>query len=397
MNKPISILTVLPKSKYPKEPELVFGNSVSVRNLTRFSDITHDMYHDAVIIHERHIDQLPTDGYDGIAIIVATDDLSNIARLYPKLYTYSVLTVIPLPLDHNNVQEALDLVAQRQKEETDRWLSGSEQGVSVGITSFANGVGKSLISYHLAQKISTMYPADSVALVDSNRPLSIAQAMIGSEVTYSWDTIRPLLAEGTIQPSQVVNVMNQTPYRFQLLSGPSGFENNLSLSRQEKQRLHTALRRVFRITIEDLPTADTDTSIENLLVHDHVVIIFDTTSISLLQTKRAISYMEENHPNILAKCIFVLNRCDEDTGRSASLVSTRFPMPLFGSIDQDADAIREIVENGALIQDNSLLINAQLTQLASDLIQLIRKQATQQSVQPGASQHSPGMPGTSEG
>jgi hypothetical protein len=91
-------------------------------------------------------------------------------------------------------------------------------------------------------------------------------------------------------------------------------------------------------------------------------------SLSILQTIRTLSYIRASEPDILNNMKFVFNGIDPENGKTVELVQSKLGIEPFGIIDRDNEAVDKITENGELFNDKSLLIDAQIYNLAEKVI-----------------------------
>jgi Flp pilus assembly CpaE family ATPase len=220
----------------------------------------------------------------------------------------------------------------------------------------------------LAAKLAQFFPDNSVCLVDMNKPMSIGRAMLNIEDTYSWLTLQPLLQEGSVSKQKIANIVYLTKYRFSLLSGPTTLGTKQSLTLKEFKNLDSSLKKIFKVVIYDFHTIENKETISYLSQSDMLLIVADATSASMLQMIRGISFMREENLDLLHSFRYILNKIDEQHGKSADLIASRLEITPFGVIDNDPEAVSTYIENGQLFEDKTLLLNRQLYTLAEAVV-----------------------------
>ncbi len=377
---PLKIALVLPKRDQKTVITEIQDDSVVFLPCTSIEHALQQSMIDLIIIHQSYQESLVGLEHGTIPIVLACPADADMTKIYPSARQLPIMTILMLPLTIASIQELKKLRDLQQKDQTDKWLASGHTGATWAVTSFSAGSGVSLISYNVAQKLASLYTSgDAVGLVDLNSPFGVSRAMIGTQEEYSWDTLRPVLKEGTLTRSHLLNVMYQTPYRFHLLPGPTDFETNDRLKSVELQRLSATAPELYQMTIFDMPTISTKQMLDDLEHFDHILVIVDASAIGVLQTSRALQYLRADRPEIAEKLLFVVNRADESRGRSPEIIADRLGVTLVGTVDEDTDAVQACFDAGKLIQDDSLLLDLQFHQLAQAIIQQSRR--TQQATE----------------
>lgn len=325
-------------------------------------------FYEVIILHEAYLNSFKRELFPNSALIIVADNVNGISDLIPKIENSRVHTIITMPLEVKSLQKHINDSLEAMISNKTAQAVKSEEGKSVFITSFSNGAGKSLLSYNLASKMAQFFPDNSVCLVDMNQPLSIGRAMLNIEDAYSWQTLQPLLQEGTVTNQKIANIVYLTKHRFSLLSGPTNFEKNQALSLKEFKNLDSSLKKIFKVVIYDYHTIQGAETISYVNQCDVPVIVADATSISMLQLLRGMTYLRENDIDLVNKLRFIINRVDEKQGKSADLIAARLEIIPFGTIDEDSEAVSKYMENGQLFEVKSLLLDRQLYTIAEAMV-----------------------------
>lgn len=334
---------------------------------SKSDDIENSTYYDVIFVHESFLETFKRNQFSNSAVIILTNDISRISELFPKITNKNIHTIIPLPINDSKVMRYIEEAIQSLISKKTR-QSNSSEGKSIIISSFGNGSGKSLVAYNLAAKLAQFYPDNTVCLVDMNKPLSISKAMLNIDDAFSWQTLQPLLQEGTVDKQKIANSVYLTKYRFSVLSGPTDLNRNDPLSLKEFINLETSLKKIFKVVIYDFYTIENEQSFDIIDKANIPLMILDLNSVTMLQTIRGIQFLKDrNHP-VLEKLLYVVNRIDDAKGRSADIVSSRLGIDTFGIIDNDPDAVISTIQNGQLFEDKTLLVDKQLFTLSESLI-----------------------------
>ena len=59
--------------------------------------------------------------------------------------------------------------------------------------------------------------------------------MLNVDTTYSWATIRPLLADGNLEESKLMSVLTVSPYKFPFLAGPESYTSNEKINKKSSK------------------------------------------------------------------------------------------------------------------------------------------------------------------
>jgi Flp pilus assembly CpaE family ATPase len=339
-------------------------NGVAVTVFHTLSELESATFQDVIAVHESYLGSLDRRRFAQSALIVLCSDMSRVPALFPKLEELSAFTVLPFPSTPATfaeyVRKAYDaLVAGKRKQ-----AEHAETGRFIAVTSFANGTGKTLLAYNLAAKLGSFFPDNSVCLVDMNDPFSMGKAMLGIDEQFSWNTLRPILKEGTVGAQRLANIVYRTKHRFDFMGGPTDYETNEELTVIEWKRLAESLREVSRISIIDMPCIRSEKDLQKVSKADQVLIVVDASSAGILHTFRGVQIMRERYPELMDSCMFILNKADERSGRTSAIVSSRLGLSFSGVIDEDGEAVRSFTENGKLFDDPGLLVDKQLYDIA---------------------------------
>lgn len=325
-------------------------------------------YHDVIFLHESFLTSFDRTKFANSSLVIIAEKLEHIPELYPKVGTMNVFTIISMPLEPQQAvqyaRNAYTALIQAKKQA----LHAMEGSKKVIITSFANGTGKSLIAYNLAHKLSSFFPENSVSLIDMNSPFSMGKATLNIEERYSWNTLRPVLKEGKAGVSKIANIVYKTPYTFSFLAGPTDYSENKPLSTKEFGNLLESMEPLFRSIIVDMHTCATETDIAYLDNADVILVVVDMNAASVLQTKRGMEYITRHAPQLLDKMRFVVNKVDPEKGRTAELLATRIQVETYTVVDNDPDAVMHYMEQGKLLDDKTLLLDAQMYELAEKIV-----------------------------
>ncbi len=341
---------------------------ITITRIHRPEDLQNTRFYDVLLVHETLLERFDRSLYPNTSLIVLADVDTNITALYPKVQPFGAYTILSLPLTTSRAVTAIReayaaFIAHKQQK-----AQSGDTGTTIAVTSFANGTGKSMVAYNLAHKISSFFPDNAVSLIDMNRPFGVAKALLQIDERYSWDTIRPVLREGTVGHSKVANIMYATPYRFSLLAGPTEYTHAAPLSPKEYGNLLRSVQQLYKITIIDHAAVWDIADIAQLEQADTVLCVIDARSTTILQTARGFAYLKAHAPELLEKMKFVINRVEESKGKSSELIASRLQVSPYVSIDEDSDALQEYLETGRLFDDKTLLIDSQLYDLAERLM-----------------------------
>jgi len=342
------------------------GNIVDI-----FEDLTslvNTTFYDVILVHEAFLQSFKREQFSNSAVIVISDNATRISELFPKVTNKQIHTIISLPINESMVINHIYEATKALISDKTIKASVSEEGKSVIVSSFSNGSGKSLISYNLAAKLAQFFPDNTVCLVDMNQPLSISKAMLNIEDTYSWQTLQPLLQEGTVDKQKIANIVYLTKYRYSLLSGPTSLQKNQQLTLKEFKNLNNSLKKIFKVVIYDFHTVDSEVALQYISYVDMPLMTIDLTAISMLQTVRGISMVRENNSDLSNTMRYIVNRVDNSLGKSSDLVASRLEIVPFAEVDNDPEAVNTYIQNGLLFEDKTLLLDKQLFTLAESIV-----------------------------
>lgn len=372
MNTIIRAAIVAAKNQIPAECiQLAERHNIVLAPFTSIDELKNSEYFDVVLLQEVFLPDLRRMPKVTSSLIFLANQTTSITDLLPRIADISYYTVLQLPCSAEDIVEQIRKGFEEAREQKISVVNNLKQGKTIAVTSFANGVGKTMVAYNLAHKLALFLPDDAVCLTDMNVPLSAAKAMINIEETYSWNTIRPILKEGVVSASKIQNIVYPTSYRFQLLGGPTTYTENAPLSDREYQNLTESLANVYTASLIDMPTISQSTALKRLESVDTILIVLDATGNGILQTKRGLAMMQESAPELLEKTRFVMNRVDGAQGKTAELIASRFGIEVFAAFDNDPEAVSTVIDVGKLFQDKTLLLDAQFYQAAEKLIRSI--------------------------
>ncbi len=342
--------------------------SFSVSEFKSVKELANTGFYDVILLSETEITGYKPEQFPNSAVLVVTDSPAKVTELFPRIKKIHAYTVVALPVSGKKLEEYINKAHDSLILNKSQTAANAETGKSILVTSFSNGCGKSLIAYNLAAKLASFFQENAVSLVDMNYPLSVSKAMLNIEDQYSWQILKPVLQEGTVDKQKIANIIYLTKYRFSLLSGPVDFTKNQPLSTKEFGNLDKSLKNIFKSVVFDFRTVSTEKDLEYLEMVDSVLVIVELSSVSILQTIRGLQYIRDNAPELLEKIKFVVNKVDDGKGKSAELVSSRLEIEPFGLIDNDPEAVNVFIENGQLFEDKTLLVDKQMYTIAESLV-----------------------------
>lgn len=357
--------TLTNQSEYEKA---FHGKDMSMTVFKNIKEMSESRFFDVIIVHESLISSLEKKLFHESQIIIVSQSEKNIAEIYPKVKTLPVFTILKLPVIPDTMIHYIDRAYEELLSNKKKTAQNEAVGKSIIVTSFSNGSGKSLLAYNLAAKLSHFFQPEMVALADLNMPFSVVRAMLNMEDNYNWHSIRPVLQDGVPTKQNIQNMLYSTQYGFSLLSGPSDYDTNRTLSQKEFHNLVKGLNNLFKASVIDWHTLFVKEDFESLRSTDIVLGVIEMTSCGVLQAARGIPYVREQYPELFSKMKFVLNRVDVSEGRAPELVQSKLQIEPFAIIDEDRDAVKAYPENGRLFSDKSLLIDSQLYTIAEKLI-----------------------------
>lgn len=363
---------VAPKNTIPADSQAVFeSNHILLTHFSLLTDLKNSEYFDVILVHEAFLQEYRLMPKVTSSVIILAEEKTSITDLLPRISDVQYFTVLAMPVSSDDIVRQIRKAFEQARDKKITQVSEQTSGKTIAVTSFANGVGKTFVSYNISHKLALFLPDNMVSLTDMNYPLSTAKAMLNMEESYSWNTIRPVLKEGLVNSTKIGNIVYPTPYRFQLLGGPISYLENKPLSDREFGNLVHSLNEFYSVNVIDLPTIGDTDSLKRLRNVDTILIVLDDTGNSILQTKRGLEMMHEHSPELMEKTRFVVNKVDESYGKTAELIASRFRIDVFSAIDDDPEAVRSHSDAGKLFQDKTLLIDAQLYQLAEKLIRIV--------------------------
>ena len=372
MNTLIKAALVVPKKQIPVDSvQLADQKHILLSIFSSIEELQNSDYFDVLIVDESCIPEVRNMPKQPVSLIVLAKENTHISELLPRISDISYYTVLQYPVTADTLIKQARAAFDTARSKKLSQVEHTSQGKTIAVTSFANGAGKTLISYNLAHKLALFLPENSVSLTDMNTPLSNAKAMINLEESYSWNTIRPILKEGEVSATKLGNIVYPTPYRFQLLGGATSYAENKMLSDKEFTNLVLSLNNLYSVNIVDSSTVGSSEDVKRLSSADSILIVLDGTGISILQTKRGLEMMQQSYPELIEKVKFVINRIDVHQGKTAELIASRFGIEVFAAIDDDPDAVRVHQDAGKLFTDKTLLIDTQLYQLAEKLVRVV--------------------------
>lgn len=338
----------------------------SVNNITETERI------DVYVFGSAQLKNISETTVTGSALIVLQENKEDIQSMYRRAVELSAFTILQLPVDGNTlaktISSAYDNLLKRKADEGQT----RQTGKAIGVISFKNGIGKSMIAYNLANRLGRYFPGNEVCLSDFNLPFSVNKAVIDTDSKFSWDTIRPLLKEaGALTKSRLFSILKTTQFNFSLLGGPDNFKSNTPLNSGEMNHLVTAMKDNFTVTLLDLPTITNEKDIRGLSSLDKILIVVGTDSASIINTKFGIDFLRENNPEILDKCIFVLNRKDIKKDRTQQVLAPRLGVDFIAGVEDDPEAVDSYLNQGKLFDDKSLVITNDLNQLGEAVFKLL--------------------------
>lgn len=369
MNKQIKAAIIIRDSKQAeliKDEVIKLG--IDLTNASTPEKLANTEYFDVVLVHENELSRFDRERFPESEVILLTENKNKIAELFPRIKDQQIFTILSWPCSAAEVvsylNKAYEALIARKKNNAQT----EAKGKSIVVTSFSNGVGKTVVAYNLTNKLTQFLPAENVALIDMNVPFSNARALLNLQDNYTWQSIKPILQEGTASKQKIQNVTYLTKYGFTLLSGPSDYASATPLVKKEFQNLETSMRAIYGATVIDWHTIAGKTDLEFLSDTDLVLVVIDMNSNSVLQAMRALTYIRDNNSELMHKMRFVLNRIDQGNGKTAELVASKLELKVFGIVDNDPDAINAITENGELFADKQLLIDTQYFTLAEAVV-----------------------------
>lgn len=234
------------------------------------------------------------------------------------------------------------------------------KGKTIGIFSLKGGVGKSLISYHLASTLST-YTKSEPLLIDAAVPFGSAQALLNIQSKSSWQVLRPLLKTGKDLTSTRLNAqVTKTEFQFNILAAPNKL-NEEPLSSSEVNNLLSEVKHTYPITIVDLSVIRSSQLTEYSKLFDLIIWVLTPDANSIVQTLESAKELEK----IKSEIIFVANMVEPQTDlQLISTVAHRLLPSKTLIIDQDSEAVKLHQRKFELIKDESLLLTRQLQELS---------------------------------
>ena len=333
-------------------------------DLTKLSDIG---YCDVILVADEFLTAWDRSKWSNSAVVVVVcEKEEHLKEIYPQAVTLGVHTIINWPLGKQELGKVITQAYQNLLAGKKTQASEEGDGKVVMVTSFSNGSGKSIISYNLGLQLGKYVPDGGVCLVDLNSPLGRGKVMLNVDTTYSWATIRPLLADGNLEESKLMSVLTVSPYKFPFLAGPESYTSNEKINKKEFENLGKCCRRIFKITVFDSFTISERGDLDYFKYADLVIVVVSMESGSVFNTIKGMEMLRER-TDLQEKVVVVANRVDEKHGRGVEVLGNRFG-ELLGKLVEDSDAMREYADQGKLFTDKNLMVTAQIGEMAEKVL-----------------------------
>lgn len=325
-------------------------------------------YFDVIVVHASLLSTIELGMFPNSQVVVILDKQSNVGETYALAKKLSVFSILSSINDQNEVIEAIKNAYQSLLTSKKQVSEDLGNGNIIFVSSFNNGVGKSTISYNLANQLCTFFKDKNVCLVDLNIPLSLGKPLLNVEAAYTWENIRPLLAEHSLDQAKLASVLLSTEYHFTYLSGPVSFEENARLNRSEIKNLAEVIKSSFKAGVFDLPTIHSKEDIKLLKEANVICIVLTPDVATVNNTKAGIELLKKEYPSIYKKTVFILNKTDKAYGLTPELFAKELGIEIFASVDKDDEAIMNYEQKGKLLDNKSLLVTNQLKTLSESLV-----------------------------
>ncbi len=372
MNR-IKAILATPKSLGQKESralaDLCAGQGVELE-VARYTPLSYRDFDVAVVHQEMIKNGTPPEGARNLIILF--DPKSSPHTIYHKARANGAAAALEFPFTGMQLTSLIREVYEEGLRQRSSTMSARSEGITIAVSSFKPGVGKSILAYNLASQMGHFMENASIGLIDLNVPLPASRALLDMEVSVGWDTIRPLFEdEKIIDRAKLTAVARTTPYGFALLTRSKDAGEEAPLTPQELSVLVESYKAHIPLTFFDMPSMTTLEGYQNLEVFDHVVIVVTPQAQCVANISHAAVYLRKSHPQLLKRMHFVLNQFEPKHEKLRHALEERLDISFMASVIDDPDAVETFTSKGKLFDDNSLIITRDLSNLAHALFKKV--------------------------
>lgn len=356
----ITILTIQPSTELKAKLNSLSSTEFQVMESNELSKI---FRHSDVIICPleksqllKQADTLQTDA----AVLLYTEVSRSPHHLYEIAKSNNAFSVIG-----SDDLSKLDSILRDAADSSSKHRSSKYgKGKVIAVTSLKGGVGKSIISYHLASFLSAHIPGKTL-LIDTAVPFGSSQSFLNIHSDKSWQVLRPLLKTGKeLTEQRLKSQTHQTQYGFEILPSSTTLSEP-PLNPEEVRHLLDATRKEFALTIVDLSVADPSQIAEYQKEVDLTVWVMTPDPESIFQSIQLVQTLGQNSMTVVANMV----ETDEDK-EMIKTIAKKLEIPTLPVVDYDSEAIKYHLKKFSLLSDETLLLTKQFQYLA----QIIFKQ-----------------------
>lgn len=327
---------------------------------------------DVWIVHEKLALRIKKDLRPSSKILLLVESQTDLSEVYRKAKRLNCFTIHTLPLQSDALFKSISQAHKQLLEEKKASYKEKRKGITLAITSFKGGAGKSLVSYNLACHLTRFLKDNQILLIDQSFPFGASRAFLNIESKFSWDTVRPLLAENKLlSKKRLFGVLNFSSFDFSLLTAPESFETNTPLTKDELEILKNSAKEYFSFTIGDFPTTNSKSHLEMLNLFDNILVVFTPEPSCLFNTYNSLSYLRLHQKEIYQKMLFLANKIDSRSPVTAKVLQDKLKINLFGKIEEDLEAVNIHLAKALPFEDENLVITQDFKALAEGIFKLM--------------------------
>ncbi len=254
-----------------------------------------------------------------------------------------VKEIFPLPLDANDVFQALERFKARNPEDS-YGKSRPETGKIISIVGSKGGVGATTVAVNLAVTWSESKRKPSVALLDMNTMLGEVPLFLEITPKFHWGEITKNIDR--LDKEFLLKVMTRHESGVHVLPSPSSLNGHHSPTPDIIQRLLDEMKRTFDVVVIDAGQPMKDVSLKTLQLSDEVLLVSILSLPCLSNTVRMMrsyvdySYVNREHINV------ILNRVMKKMEISIQDAEESFGKSILFSLPNDYNTSMTAINSG---------------------------------------------------